>query len=99
MSTANNSEGKPSDSHTGRLLWQCRRGIKEVEVILVPYLQRHYPALNDDKKAVFERLLACHDVDLFEWFTVRSASDDKEIKGLVDEIQQALAADAQPYQQ
>ena len=87
------------NAEIGRLKWQCRRGIKEVEVILLPYFQRHYQALSSDKKAVFERLLHCHDVDLFEWFTVRSTSDDKEIRGLIDEIQQALAADAQTYQQ
>ena len=89
----------PSIADVRELMWQCRRGIKEVEVVLVPFLQRHYPALSDERKALFVRLLDCEDADMFEWFTERSEAEDKLIQGMVDEILQKLAADAQPYQQ
>lgn len=75
-----------SGDDTGRLQWQCRRGIKEVEVLLVPFFQQRYADLSAEGKQVFERLLACHDVDLFEWFTERSKSEDSDIQEMVDEI-------------
>lgn len=75
-----------SSDETGRLQWQCRRGIKEVEVLLVPFFQQRFAGLPKEQQEVFERLLACHDVDLFEWFTERSKSDDPAIQGMVDEI-------------
>ncbi len=76
----------------GQLRWQCRRGIKEVEVILLPFYERFYAELPDSDKQLFVRLLGCHDVDLFEWFTLRSKSKDGELQRMVDDILARLAA-------
>ena len=78
--------------YTGKLRWQCRRGIKEVEVILLPFYERFYAELSGADKQLFVRLLGCHDVDLFEWFTSRSTSKDGELQGLVNDILARLAA-------
>ena len=53
------------------LLWQCRRGIKEIEVLLVPFLEQHYLNESERHQALFEKLLAEQDLDIFEWFTRR----------------------------
>lgn len=79
-------------NHIKRLQWQCRRGIKEVEVLLLPYFSNHYPNLNQEDQQLFERLLNCHDVELFEWFTGRSKPEDKEIMRLVNVILQSVGA-------
>ncbi|MEZ5506949.1 MAG: succinate dehydrogenase assembly factor 2 [Gammaproteobacteria bacterium] len=54
-----------------RLAWQCRRGIKEVEVVLVPFFEQHFQQLSPEDQLLFERFLEEHDVDMFEWFTKR----------------------------
>lgn len=66
-----------------RLTWQCRRGLKETDVVLNAYLETHF--LNDTPahQAAFERLLACQDADMFEWFTRRSVPGDDELDGFV----------------
>ena len=43
----------PAD-HYRRLAWQCRRGIKEVEVVLVPFFEQHFMALSLADQALFE---------------------------------------------
>lgn len=74
-----------------RLAWQCRRGIKEVEVLLVPYFEQCYAQLTSAEKQCFERLLAQHDVELFEWFTTRSRPEDAELAAMVDDVLTRLA--------
>lgn len=79
-------------SEVKRLQWQCRRGIKEVELLLVPFFEAYYTELSPSDQQVFERLLACHDVDLFEWFTQRTSPEDTELSRLVDAILQSVGA-------
>ncbi len=77
-------------SEIKKLQWQCRRGIKEVEVLLVPFFEAHYTQLDQNQRCVFERLLSCHDVDLFDWFTRRAMSEDPELSRLIDDILQSV---------
>ena len=51
-----------------RLQWECRRGMLELDVLLKPFLEEAYPALDDEDKARFRNLLTCEDPDLFAWF-------------------------------
>ena len=69
-----------------RLLWQCRRGLNEVEVNLLPLLEQHYCNLSQAEQKTFERLLQQTDMDLFEWFTGRSEADEADFIAMVDTI-------------
>ena len=44
-----------------RLRWQCRRGMRELDLLLENWLARHYDAAPDDEKAAFHELLALPD--------------------------------------
>ena len=67
----------------GRIQWDCRRGIKEAEVLLLPFFERHFDQLSLEDKRAFVALLTQHDVDLFEWFTLRSEPDDPDLNRIV----------------
>lgn len=67
----------------GRIRWDCRRGIKEAEVLLLPFLDRFFADLSLEDKRAFVLLLKEHDVDLFEWFTLRSEPEDPVLRGMV----------------
>lgn len=75
-----------NDRDLKRLLWQCRRGLNEVEVILLPFLEQHYCNLSQAEQKTFERLLQQTDMDLFEWFTGRSEADEADFIAMVDTI-------------
>ncbi|WP_111657616.1 succinate dehydrogenase assembly factor 2 [Isoalcanivorax indicus] len=66
-----------------RLVWQCRRGLLETDVVLNAYLDEHFLHDTSAHQQTFERLLACQDADLFEWFTRRSRPDDGELDAFV----------------
>ncbi len=80
------------DAKLNRLRWRCRRGIKEVEILLQAFFERYYLTLTADRQALFERLLTCEDADLFEWLTHRSEPQDAQLKAMVDDLLCSLAA-------
>ena len=50
-----------------KLQWQCRRGMLELDVVLIPFLNEHFDDLSIEQKAVFAELLKEADPDLFTW--------------------------------
>ncbi|GAB4351039.1 MAG: hypothetical protein Kow0073_05980 [Immundisolibacter sp.] len=58
------------------LRWRCRRGKKELDVLLSRFLERHLSALDATQRAAFERLLALEDDDLLDRVLGRVAPDD-----------------------
>ena len=81
-----------SEDDLKRLSWQCRRGIKEVEVLLAPFFERHFRDLSGDEQDQFVALLAESDVDLFEWFTTRTKPEDPALRHIVNVILARVAS-------
>jgi len=50
-----------------RIEWDCRRGMLELDKIIMPFYKAHFDQLTDDKKDIFIRLLAATDLQLFSW--------------------------------
>ena len=48
----------------GRLRWRCRRGMKELDVLLVRYLDRDLPTASSAETAAFAQLLELQDPEL-----------------------------------
>jgi len=47
-----------------KLKWQCRRGMRELDELLLSYLDRRYPAANEAEKAAFQSLLTLPDPEI-----------------------------------
>lgn len=73
------------------LIWQCRRGIKEIEVLLIPFLEQYFEQENENLRAAFIALLEQADLDMFEWFTHREIPDDPQMELIVNVILERLA--------
>ena len=73
-------------SERGRLRWRCRRGMKELDVLLTRWLDAHHAEAPPVRRAAFERLLELPDPDIAGWFLGRTRPDDAELAALVDEI-------------
>lgn len=69
-----------------RLTWQCRRGMLELDVLLVPFMEQAFRDLAEDDQDRFVRLLDCEDQDLFVWFMQRGKSEDPDLQRMVDLI-------------
>ncbi|WP_038999038.1 succinate dehydrogenase assembly factor 2 [Pseudomonas putida] len=66
-----------------KLFWHSRRGMLELDVLLVPFSQDVYPTLSLEDRQLYWRLLGCEDQDMFGWFMERSESDDPELQRMV----------------
>lgn len=66
-----------------RLRWQCRRGMLEVDLILMRYLERRYVQASGAEQACFERLLQESDQRLFDWL-MGKVEPDLPFKGMID---------------
>ena len=69
-----------------RLTWQSRRGMLELDVLFVPFMEQAFADLREEDKDTFVELLACEDQDLFAWLTRRSKSEDVKLQAMVETI-------------
>ena len=69
-----------------RLHWASRRGMLELDLILMPVFERGYPALSELDKASYARLLESEDQDLFAWFLHRQEPEDASLQVIVERI-------------
>lgn len=69
-----------------RLYWHSRRGMLELDLILVPFLEARFEYLDRADQKRYERLLAEEDQDLFKWFLGREQPEDKDNARIVQLI-------------
>ena len=69
-----------------RLRWACRRGMLELDVLFMPFVEDAYEYLSSQQQLFFERLLACQDPELFAWFMGHEICEDKELNEMVQFI-------------
>jgi len=69
-----------------RLRWFCRRGMKELDVMLSRYLDEQWPQAPESERAAFDRLLECQDPELWDWLSGRSLPGEKDLADVVSRI-------------
>jgi len=76
-------------SEKSRLVWRCRRGMKELDMLLRRYLDHEYDLASVSEQSAFERLLALQDPALYDYLTGRDAPEDMDVQALVDKIRRS----------
>ncbi len=69
-----------------RLRWQCRRGTKELDLLLQCYLDSGYVVADEDEKAQFVELLEQEDDDLVAVLMGDWDVETEKMKALVGKI-------------
>ena len=72
-----------------RLLWRCRRGIKEMDIIFQDFVNHSYDQLTDDKKNSFSRLLDEQDLDILNWIMGKDKPYDNELVNIINIIRES----------
>ena len=73
---------------TERLRWHSRRALLENDLVLQRFWQKQPGVLEEAQAALFERLLALEDHDLWELLSGRRIADDPAVQGLVELLRQ-----------
>ncbi len=79
-----------SEAERRRLAWMCRRGMRELDVVLSAYLAQRYGEADSRQQAAFRRLLECQDPVIFAYLTGSEEPPDAPTRALL----QALRGDA-----
>lgn len=73
-------------NNKARLRWACRRGMLELDVLFLPFVDEAFDQLSESQKLTFERLLEGDDPDLFAWFMGHQECKDAELNDMVQLI-------------
>lgn len=74
------------DAELKRLRWRCRRGMRELDQLMLRYLDGRWPAADEAERAEFLRLLDTEDDKLWRWFMGRERPEDAGLASIVDTI-------------
>lgn len=73
-----------------RTTWHSRRGMLELDVLLVPFAEKAFANLSRQDKDRYLALLECEDPDLFTWFMEHKIPDDAELARAVDMVREFI---------
>ena len=69
-----------------KLAWRCRRGTKELDVLMQRYLNNSYQTASEDLQHAFERMLDMQDPELYDLLVGRQDSEDQNINKVIEHI-------------
>jgi antitoxin CptB len=74
------------DEEARRLLWRCRRGMKELDVLLERYVRSHLPEATGDQRQTLSALLELPDPLLADYLFGHATAAEPRLAGLVAAI-------------
>ena len=69
-----------------KILWQCRRGLWELDAILIPFVEKNFSELDNKEVEEFRKLLAYEDIEIFDILVNKKPFDDIDLEHIVDKI-------------
>jgi antitoxin CptB len=70
-----------------RIHWACRRGMKELDILIMPFFEREYDGLTPQEQQAFVTLLDYQDPQLFSWLMNQSQPSNEALQHIVRLIQ------------
>lgn len=74
-----------------RIAWACRRGMLELDILFISFLEHQFDALSKEEQALFVDLLTSSDQDLFDW-CLQKKEPPAEYNALILRIIRGLVA-------
>lgn len=71
------------DKRLARLRYHCRRGMKELDLMLEGFVLQHAGEISAGGWPQLESLLACEDDQLWAWLQGRSEHPDSQLQSLI----------------
>lgn len=78
-------------AQAARLRWQCRRGMRETDELLVGWFDRHYASAPESEKAAFRRLLELPDSVLIGYLLGFEEAADRELSDVIGRIRSGVS--------
>lgn len=72
-----------------RVRWHCRRGMLELDILLIGFFDNCYATLTDQEKQLFQTVLTYPDPDLFAWLMGHGTAPSSELNDMITRIRHA----------
>ena len=69
-----------------KIFWHSRRGMRELDLLFVPFITEGFDALSEREKKLYEELLEEEDQDLYSWLLGSCKPDRIEYGLLISKI-------------
>jgi antitoxin CptB len=80
-----------------RLRWGCRRGMLELDLILLPFFEENFDSLPEEQQGVFQEFLTEADQDIYAWILNYQVCENLSYKLLLKRIQQFAHVDTHDH--
>ena len=80
------------DARIAKLKWRCRRGMRELDALLLAFVDGSAAGFTSDELTRFEQFLALPDPVLHAYLLGRSAPPDAATAELIERIRAAVRA-------
>lgn len=67
--------------------WRCRRGMLELDIVLLRFMDTHYEQLDEHQRELFEALLTYPDHDLWNMIACNTGVPDEAFRPLLKLLQ------------
>ncbi len=74
-------------SNTAQLKWRCRSGVKELEVLLIAYLEQDYPQASLVEQQCFAQLVELPTPLLYDYFLGKAVAPSVAMQNLISKLQ------------
>jgi antitoxin CptB len=75
-----------AEQDLNRLRWRCRRGMRELEALLIAFVDFHYATAPGTEQDGFHALICLPDPEILGLLTGRVRSEDPGIAAVVERI-------------
>ncbi|MGB7906121.1 MAG: succinate dehydrogenase assembly factor 2 [Steroidobacteraceae bacterium] len=72
-----------ADFNMARLRWRCRRGMREIDVLLNRYLDRAWETASPTERDAFLQLVDLQDPDLFGYLVGRAIPAEESQRAII----------------
>jgi|TARA_Y100000996_G_C22545489_1_gene651626 antitoxin CptB len=69
-----------------KILWQCRRGLWELDAILIPFVEEKLDSLSEIEVEHFRELLSFEDIDMFDILVNKKAHQNEALEPIISKI-------------
>lgn len=66
-----------------KLEWECRRGMRELDKMIMPFYKNHFDDLNESQQQTFVEMLKVTDPVLFRWVMLQAEPPTQEMADLI----------------
>jgi len=66
-----------------KLFWHSRRGMLELDLLLVPFVEQCVPQLPAADQVLYQQMLREEDQDLFKWLLLREPAPTEALRRII----------------